>query len=257
MRLDGKVAVLTGACGGIGRAIVRTFVAEGARVVVADLRAEELAGLEAQYPGTVSGVVTDVTRYEQVQALIDAAVERFGTLDVVMNNAGIGEPVPLLQHDAAEHFDRVTAVNQKGVYHGIVAAGRKFVALGKRGVIINTSSVYGRMASELTFTYNVSKAAVDMMTKCAALEFAPHGIRVCAVAPGRVDTPLLRKYEALGLWEHIRKEQMRQAFTTPDEIAALFAFLASDEANVVNGTTVAADDGFLNFKYPLLDAFAA
>ena len=128
----------------------------------------------------------------------------------------------------------------------------KFKDLGIHGVILNTSSIYGLMDAEMTFTYNVSKAAVDMMTKCAALELAPYNIRVAAVAPGRVDTPMLRQYEALGLWEHIRREQMRNEFTQPSEIADVFAFLASAESNCINGSTVCAEDGFLNFKYPLL-----
>ena len=184
--------------------------------------------------------------------MLTAACDRFGTLDVVINNAGIGAPKPLLEHDPVADWDTVTAVNQRGVYHGILAAGKAFTRLGKPGVIINTSSVYGQMAAEMTFTYNVSKAAVDMMTKCAALELAPHKIRVVAVAPGRVDTPLLRQYEALGLWDHIRREQMRATFTQPEEIANVMAFLASDEANCINGVTVTADDGFTSFKYPLL-----
>jgi NAD(P)-dependent dehydrogenase (short-subunit alcohol dehydrogenase family) len=184
--------------------------------------------------------------------MIEAAVEHFGSLDVVVNNAGIGMPKPLLEHDPVADFDMVTQVNQKGVYHGILAGGKKLQALGKAGSILNTSSIYGTMAAELSFTYNVSKAAVDMMTKCAALELAPHNIRVCAVAPGRVDTPMLRQYEALGLWEHIRREQMRGEFTQPEEIADIFAFLASDESNCINGSTVYAEDGFMNFKYPLL-----
>ena len=108
------------------------------------------------------------------------------------------------------------------------------------------------MAAEMSFTYNVSKAAVDMMTKCAALELAPYNIRVCAIAPGRVDTPLLREYEPLGLWEHVHKEQMRRTLTQPEEIASVAAFLASDEANCINGSTVNADDGFAGFKFPLL-----
>jgi NAD(P)-dependent dehydrogenase (short-subunit alcohol dehydrogenase family) len=192
-----------------------------------------------------------VTDFGQVEAMVDAAVEHFGTLDVVVNNAGIGNPKPLLDHDPVADFDLITRVNQKGVYHGILAGGRRLRALGKAGAILNTSSVYGQMAAEMTFSYNASKAAVDMMTKCAALELAPLNIRVCAVAPGRVDTPLLRQYEALGLWEHIRKEQMRGEFTQPGEIADVFAFLASEEANCINGSTVCAEDGFINFKYPL------
>jgi NAD(P)-dependent dehydrogenase (short-subunit alcohol dehydrogenase family) len=249
MRLEGKVAIVTGAVGGIGRAIVDTFVAEGARVLAADLDGVHVAEMSTD---AIQGHGVDVTDFAEVEAMVNAAVERFGTLDIVINNAGIGEPKPLLDHDPVGDFDRVTAVNQKGVYHGILAAGRKLRDLGKPGTIINTSSVYAQTAAEMSFTYNVSKAAVDQMTRCAALELAPLGIRVCAVAPGRVDTPLLRKYEELGLWEHIRREQMRAEFTQPREIAEIFAFLASDEANCINGTTVNADDGFLGFKYPLV-----
>ena len=252
MRLEDKVAVVTGACGGIGQAIVAKFVAEGASVIVADLDGAQAQQVAATFGDKARGLAVDVTDFGQVEAMVDAAVEHFGTLDVVVNNAGIGNPKALLDHDPVADFDIVTRVNQKGVYHGILAGGRKLRALGKAGAILNTSSVYGQMAAEMSFSYNASKAAVDMMTKCAALELAPLGIRVCAVAPGRVDTPLLRQYEALGLWEHIRKEQMRGEFTQPPEIADVFAFLASEEANCINGSTVCAEDGFINFKYPLL-----
>ncbi len=251
MRLDGKVAVVTGACGGIGREIVARFVEEGASVVAADLNHTQVEELAGGFDQRVRGFSVDVTDFTQVEAMINAATEWFGTLDVMINNAGIGLPKPLLEHDPVADFDPVTTVNQKGVYHGILAAGRKLQALGKPGVILNTSSIYGQMAAEMTFTYNVSKAAVDMMTKCAALELAPLGIRVVAVAPGRVDTPMLRQYEELGLWEHIRREQMRNEFTQPREIADVFAFLASGDANCINGSTVYAEDGFVNFKYPL------
>ncbi|MCP5204003.1 MAG: SDR family oxidoreductase [Pseudomonadales bacterium] len=252
MRLKGKVAIVTGACGGIGQEIVRKFVSEGARVVAADLDRRQVEDFASQFSGEVKGCGVDVADYAQVEAMVAAAVESFHTLDVVVNNAGIGVPKALLDHDPAADFDLVTRVNQKGVYHGILAGAKKLRELGKPGVILNTSSIYGQMAAELSFTYNVSKAAVDMMTKCAALELAPLGIRVAAVAPGRVDTPMLRQYQALGLWEHIRREQMRNEFTRPEEIADVFAFLASDEANCINGSTVCAEDGFLNFKYPLM-----
>lgn len=253
MDLKNKVAIVTGATGGIGAAIVRIFVEQGARVLAVDLDQEQADALAAPYNGAVAGGAFDVTNYAQVEAMLDAAIEKFDTLDIVVNNAGVGVPKMLTDQDPDQDWDFVTDVNQKGVYHGLVAAGKRFIALEKPGVILNASSVYGQMAAEMSFVYNVSKAAVDMMTKCAALEFAPHNIRVVAVAPGRVDTPLLRQYEALGLWDHIRREQMRSEFTQPVEIANVYAFLASDAANCINGTTVAAEDGFMNFKYPLLD----
>ena len=251
MRLQDKVVVVTGAAGGIGLAIVRVFVAEGARVLAVDLDQDKVDQVAATYGGEVKGRAVDITDYAQVEDMMDAAVEEFGTLDVVINNAGIGIPKMLLEHDPQTDWEPTAAVNQRGVYHGILAGAKKLVALKKTGVILNTSSIYGQMAAELSFAYNASKAAVDMMTKCAALELAPHGIRVAAVAPGRVDTPMLRQYQALGLWEHIRKEQMRDEFTQPEEIAQVFAFLASDDSNCINGSTVASEDGFLNFKYPL------
>jgi len=251
MRLENKVAVVTGASGGIGQEIVRKFVAEGARVLAVDLNADAVEQLAAGYGDAVSALAVDVTDYVQVEGMVSAAVERLGGFDVMVNNAGIAPPKPLLDHDPEADWNAVTAVNQKGVYHGILAAARKLIELGKSGVILNTSSVYGSMAAELSFTYNVSKSAVDMMTKCAALELAPHGIRVVAVAPGRVDTPMLQKGKALGIWDQMRCEQMRGEFTQPEEIANVFAFLASDEANCINGSTVAAEDGYLSFKFPL------
>ncbi len=252
MRLLNKTAVVTGAAGGIGQAIIQKLLSEGARVVAADLSADALKVFQDIPADKLTIFAVDVTDFKQVEAMVKHAADTFGQLDIMVNNAGIGLTKPLLDHDPVGDFDPITNVNQKGVYYGIVAAGRQFRDQGTKGVIMNTSSVYAQMAAEMTFTYNVSKAAVDMMTKCAALELAPLGVRVCAVAPGRVDTPMLRQYEALGLWEHIRKEQMRQTFTQPSEIADVVAFLVSDEANCINGCTVNASDGFENFKYPLL-----
>ena len=251
MRLQGKTALVTGAAGGIGQAIVNTLLAEGARVAAVDISADALSIYDQNHPQLLC-LSADVSQYQDVEAAVNACAGHFGQLDIMINNAGIGLAKPLLEHDPLSDFDRITRVNQHGVYFGILAAGRQFQAQNSAGVILNTSSVYAQMAAEMTFSYNVSKAAVDMMTKCAALELAPLGIRVCAIAPGRVDTPMLRQYEALGLWDHIRKEQMRQTFTQPDEIARVVAFLVSDDANCINGVTVSASDGFEHFKYPLL-----
>ncbi|MCG9697863.1 SDR family oxidoreductase [Shewanella sp. Isolate11] len=252
MRLTDKVAVVTGAGGGIGQAIINKLIEEGAKVLAVDLNDKALGCFADFDPELVQTFAADVSDFQQVEAMVNSAVMRFGKLDIMINNAGIGAAKPLLEHEPNADFDPISKVNQNGVYYGILAAGRQFQAQATPGVILNTSSVYAQMAAEMTFSYNVSKAAVDMMTKCAALELAPLGIRVCAVAPGRVDTPMLRQYEAIGLWNHISKEQMRKTFTQPSEIANIVAFLVSDEANCINGCTVSASDGFENFKYPLL-----
>ncbi|MDY8148375.1 SDR family oxidoreductase [Vibrio sp. PBL-C16] len=252
MELINKTAIVTGAAGGIGQAIIAKLREQGAKVLAVDISEQSLPMYTSFDPKQLGTFVADVTDYQQVEAMVKCAVEQFGSLDIMVNNAGIGAPKPLLDHDPIADFEPISKVNQNGVYYGILASGRQFQAQGTPGVILNTSSVYARMASEMTFTYNVSKAAVDMMTKCAALELAPLGIRVCAVAPGRVDTPMLRQYEEIGLWDHIRKEQMRQNFTQPEEIADVVAFLVSEKANCINGCTISASDGFENFKYPLM-----
>ncbi|HHF0485659.1 TPA: SDR family NAD(P)-dependent oxidoreductase [Vibrio antiquarius] len=252
MELINKTAIVTGAAGGIGQAIIAKLREQGAKVLAVDISEQSLQMYASFGSKQLETFVADVTDYQQVEAMVRYAVEQFGSLDIMVNNAGIGAPKPLLEHDPIADFEPISKVNQNGVYYGILAAGRQFQAQGTPGVILNTSSVYAQMASEMTFTYNVSKAAVDMMTKCAALELAPLDIRVCAVAPGRVDTPMLRQYEEIGLWNHIRKEQMRQNFTQPEEIANVVAFLVSEKANCINGCTISASDGFENFKYPLM-----
>ncbi|MFH4488512.1 SDR family oxidoreductase [Vibrio diabolicus] len=252
MELINKTAIVTGAAGGIGQAIIAKLREQGAKVLAVDISEQSLQMYASFGSKQLETFVADVTDYQQVEAMVRYAVEQFGSLDIMVNNAGIGAPKPLLEHDPIADFEPISKVNQNGVYYGILAAGRQFQAQGTPGVILNTSSVYAQMASEMTFTYNVSKAAVDMMTKCAALELAPLDIRVCAVAPGRVDTPMLRQYEEIGMWNHIHKEQMRQNFTQPEEIANVVAFLVSEKANCINGCTISASDGFENFKYPLM-----
>jgi len=243
--------IVTGAAGGIGQAIVSELLEQGAQVLAVDVSDQALSIYQGFDPDQLRTFSADISDYVQVEKAVTEAVRHFGKLDVMINNAGIGLAKPLLDHDPKADFDPITKVNQHGVYYGILAAAHQFKRQETPGVILNTSSVYAQMASEMTFSYNVSKAAVDMMTKCAALELAPYGIRVLAVAPGRVDTPMLRQYEQLGLWEHIRKEPMRQTFTQPKEIANVVSFLVSDKANCINGCTISASDGFENFKYPL------
>ncbi|MBO9131044.1 SDR family oxidoreductase [Bacillus sp. 165] len=252
MRLQNKVAIVTGGSGGIGLATVKRLASEGAKVVIADINEEggqkAVEEVSRELGSEVLFIKTNVASYEAVVHLVERTVEEFGRLDIMFNNAGFAKAAPLLQHNPVEDFDPIVAVNQNGVYYGILAAARKMVELGIKGTIINTASVFGILPGELTFTYNATKAAVINMTSSAAMELAPNGIRVVAIAPGRVNTPILSPYKDFGVWDQMVSEQMRGTLTEPMEIANAVAFLASEEANCINGTCVNLDDGYSSFK---------
>jgi len=255
MRLHGKVAIITGGASGIGRATVDKFVREGARVLIADIdlaRAEEAVAevSAAGFPGAAAAAQVDVSVFAEVEAMVQRAVDEFGHLDVIFNNAGIAGGKPLLDHDPEVDYLPMIRVDQDGVYHGILAAGRQFRAQGTPGVIISTSSIYGEQAAELSFSYSAAKAAVISFTRSAAYELAPYGIRAVAITPGRVGTPIINQFSD-ELKATFAAEQLRDRMTEPSEIADVVAFLASDEANVINGTVVHVDDGYSVFKQRL------
>lgn len=255
MRLDGKVALITGGASGIGLATVRKFVREGAKVMIADIN-EAAAARAAQqiseegHEGSVAAVGVDVSVYAEVEAAVAEAVRVFGHLDVIFNNAGIAGGKPLLEHDPAVDYEPMIRIDQDGVYYGILAAGRQFRAQGTGGVIVSTSSIYGEQAAELSFTYSAAKAAVISFTRSAAYELAEYGIRAVAITPGRVGTPIINQFSE-ELKSTFAAEQLRGKMTEPDEIADVVAFLASDEANAINGTVVHVDDGYSAFKQRL------
>ena len=255
MRLEGKVALITGGASGIGLATVRKFVREGAKVMIADINLEqaETAASEISregFEGAVAAVRVDVSKYAEVEAAVARAVEVFGKLDVIFNNAGIAGGRPLLEHDPAKDYEPIINIDQHGVYYGILAAGRQFRDQGTGGVIISTSSIYGEQAAELSFTYSAAKAAVISFTRSAAYELAEYGIRAVAITPGRVATPIINQFSD-ELKATFAAEQLRNKLTEPEEIANVVAFLASDEANVINGTVVSVDDGYSVFKQRL------
>ncbi|MRX71937.1 SDR family oxidoreductase [Bacillus lacus] len=250
MRLQKKVMVITGGGSGIGRAAALKAVREGAKVVVADINEDtgkETVSLIENSGGEAAFYKVDVTHFQEVEALVQYAADSYGTIDVMFNNAGIGLNKPFLDHNP-EDYDKVVKVNQYGVYYGILAAGRKMKELDVKGSIINTASVFGYMASPGVFGYQAAKGAVIMMTKSAALELAPYGIRVTAVAPGGVNTPIVQGYKDLGLWDHLSSQQMTGNIIEPEQIADVVAFMASEESSVINGTVVMADDGYTSFK---------
>ena len=248
--LTGRVAIVTGGASGIGRATALELAAHGADVVIADIDA---AGGQA----TVAAVLaldrralfqpTDVADAAQVDALVARTVREFGRIDVMFNNAGVASGAALLDW-TPEQYDRVIRINQHGVFFGIQAAARAMRDAGHGGVIINTGSIYGQLATRQTIAYQAAKAAVDVMTKVSALELAPLGIRVVNVAPGVIDTPILDPYKKAGLIDTLAKKQMHGALLQPEAVARVVAFLASDAASGINGTTIFVDDGYTSFK---------
>lgn len=251
MYLQNKVAVVTGGGSGIGRASSLKLSNEGAKVVVVDLdkvSGQETVDLIKNNGGEALFCETNVANFDEVKDMINNTVKAFGKINILFNNAGIGTLKPLLEHDIYEDFDKVIKVNQYGFYYCLLAAARKMVELGIKGSIINNASVYGYMAAKGLIGYDTSKGAIISMTKTAALELALYGIRVTAIAPGRIDTPMLNEYKELGLWDVVKNDQMTKEVIQPEQVANVVAFLASEEASAINATVVMVDDGFTSFK---------
>jgi len=250
VRFDGQVVVVLGGASGIGRAAAAAFAAEGAAVVVADINesgAHEVVAAITGSGGDATAVATDVGRYADVEAAVGLARARHGRVDVVFNCAGVSVHRPLLEHEP-EDFERVVRVNQQGTFNGMLAAARAMRELRAPGCIVNTASVLAYVATSGTIGYHASKGAVCAMTRAAAIELAPLGIRVVAVAPGVVDTPLLDGAQAAGLERELARRHMRRRLIEPARVADVVLFLASPAADAINGTVVFVDDGYSAFK---------
>jgi NAD(P)-dependent dehydrogenase (short-subunit alcohol dehydrogenase family) len=245
MRLAGKVAIVTGAASGIGRATARLLAAEGAKVVAVDLN--EAAGRELEGESVVF-VAADVSRGADVERAVATAVERFGGLDILFNNAGIAI-FKTLEETSEEEWDRVVDVNLKACYLGIKHAIPAMRARGG-GAIVNTASVPGFATAAGVGAYGATKHGVIGLTKAAALELAGDNIRVNAVCPGAVDTPLMREnLRAVGdEAEELRKIAQSEPIGRvgqPDEIARAVLFLVSDEASFATGAPFLIDGGLV------------
>ncbi|SHJ82992.1 NAD(P)-dependent dehydrogenase, short-chain alcohol dehydrogenase family [Alicyclobacillus tolerans] len=250
-RFAGKVAIVTGAAGGIGSASAKLLAQQGASLAVADIqeeRGKKIADEILAKGGKAIFVPVDVSSYESVQLLVETTVKHYGQLDIMFNNAGIfGEGKLDLLEMPLEEYLRTVAINQNGVFYGIRAAAAVMKERG--GVIINTASIYAFLADRRQLPYHATKAAVVGMTKAAALDLAKYNIRVVAIAPSMIDTPLVDRWrEDERVWNYVRKAQMRQQFGTAEQVAQVVAFLASDEASFVNGHEFYVDDGAASFK---------
>ncbi len=254
MKLADKVAIVTGAAKGIGRACAERFLAEGARVVAADVDEARLASTTADIDrdGRVLQVVTDVSRKEQVEALVARAVAHLGRVDVMVNNAGIAMVQDFLAVTKAD-YDKVLGVNLEGAFWGTQAAARQMVAQGGGGVIINMSSINSGLANPRVATYAITKGGMNQVTSTAAVAFAPHGIRVVGVGPGTIDTEMVRGDFVSDAGDRaILSRTPLGRYGTAAEVAAVVAFLASDDASYITGETIYPDGGrrVLNYVMP-------
>ncbi len=243
MRLKDKVAIITGATGGIGMASARKFAREGARVVIADLDAARVEAARAELAARGAqalGVPLDVTDEASVTAMVAAVKTAWGRIDCLLNNAGVTQDARLVKMSAAG-FDRVIEVNLKGVFLCTRAVADTMIAQGS-GVILNASSVVGLYGNFGQTNYAATKAGLIGMTRTWARELGPKGVRAIAVCPGFVVTPILDSIPPAVMHRMVEKVPLGR-LGQPDEIANVYAFLASDEASYINGAVIEVSGG--------------
>lgn len=240
--LADRTAVVTGGARGLGFAIARRFIDEGARVVIADLDIGVTRSAAAQLGGDEAAVAErcDVTSAEQVQHVVDATVQRFGRLDVMVNNAGITRDATL-RRMTEEQFDQVIAVHLKGTWNGTRSAAAVMREQG-RGAIINMSSISGKVGLVGQTNYSAAKAGIVGLTKAAAKELAHHGVRVNAIAPGLIRSAMTEAMPQR-IWDAKLAEVPMGRAGEPDEVAKVAVFLASDLASYMTGTTLEVTGG--------------
>jgi NAD(P)-dependent dehydrogenase (short-subunit alcohol dehydrogenase family) len=255
--LSGKVVVVTGAASGIGRGCAERFVASGAKVVVADVNAEDGRRVATTLGSDAAFTQTDVADADAVDDLVAFAVERFGGLDCMFNNAGISgaRTERILDHDFSD-FERVMAINVLGVANGIRAAARHMKDHGG-GSIINTTSIGGMQAGRGNWSYAMSKASVIMLAQSAAIDLGEYGIRVNCIAPANIESPILGNMLGADLPDDVKEAMMvevrqfllgRQPIQrqgTTDDIAEAAMFFASDRSSYVTGQVMCVDGGML------------
>ena len=246
MRLKDQVAIVTGAASGFGAEISRRYVAEGARVAVADMNEEGAKKVAAELGANAFAIKCDVTKRADIDALVAATIKNFGTLDIVVNNAGYSHKnQPLLETDEAT-FDRVLDVNFKSIYH-MTMATVPILRAKKRGCIINIGSVSGMRPRPGLVWYSASKAAVNVLSKAMAAELGPDNIRVNAVAPVMSPTGMFQLFSGLPDTPENQKKFLGNIplgrLATPLDIAKACVYLASDDADFITGVEFPVDGG--------------
>jgi glucose 1-dehydrogenase len=252
-RLAGKAAIVTGAANGIGLACARRLAVDGAAVALADISKEagEAAANELRAGGAKAIFVeTDVAQRSAIAALVERAAGEFGRLDIMINNAGVALTAPILEM-SDEIFDKVLSINLRAAFVGTQLAARRMIAFGRGGVVINMSSVNALLAIPGLGAYACTKGALNQLTKVAAIELAPHNIRVVAIGPGTILTELAKK--AVLSDEAARRRILSRTpigrAGEPEEVAAVASFLASEDASYITGQTIYPDGGRLALNY--------
>jgi NAD(P)-dependent dehydrogenase (short-subunit alcohol dehydrogenase family) len=249
--MNGKVALITGASSGIGRASAEAFAAKGARLVLAARRQDELASLVTEIEargGKATAIKTDVSNAKDVEQMVAHAIEAFGRLDYAVNNAGIEGQMAGITELAEDDWDTVLGINLKGAFLCMKYEARAMLDGGHGGAIVNVGSVNSFLGFATGSAYVTSKHGLIGLTTSVSAELAPQGIRVNLVCPGFIDTPMHRRARRIfgdevydkGLLPSVHLRRAGQ----PDEIARVIVFLCSDEASYVTGTTLTPDGGF-------------
>jgi NAD(P)-dependent dehydrogenase (short-subunit alcohol dehydrogenase family) len=243
MRFQNKTVIVTGGGGGIGLAVAQRFATEGANIVLADISMEKLKASIAQIKTSSANSILpsacDVSQEEQVKATVNSALTKFGTVDVIVNNAGLMVFKPLEEH-TADDWNRILSVDLLGAFYFIKHA---FLQMKSGGSIINVSSIHALETTSLVVAYAAAKAALLSLTRSASIEGKAKGIRVNAILPGAIDTPMLWENPNIkaGL-EQVNKDSVGK----PEDIAGVTTFLASDDAAFVQGAMIEVDGGRLN-----------
>jgi 3-oxoacyl-[acyl-carrier protein] reductase len=251
MRLQDKIAIVTGGGSGFGEGIVRKFVAEGARVLIADRDLEGAQRVAAAVGTAACALRVDVSAATDVRTMLDEAVEHFGGLDILVNNAGVGHLPQPLETLAEDEFDRIVAVNMKALYLAARAVVPRFKAKpggphGIKGVILNIASTAGVSPRPRLCWYNASKGFAITATRAMAVELAPFGIRVVALNPVAGETPMLKTFMGEDTPE-MRAKFLATIplgrFSTPEDLGNAASFLCSDEASMITGVAMEVDGG--------------